>query len=34
VWDNAAVQHAAAGDFALGEPRRFWRYLIEGPIPT
>ena len=34
IWDNATVQHAAAGDFAVGEPRRFWRYLIEGPAPV
>jgi alpha-ketoglutarate-dependent taurine dioxygenase len=34
MWDNAAVQHAARGDFPLGEPRRFWRYLIEGPAPV
>ena len=33
VWDNASVQHKASGDFPLGEPRRFWRYMIEGPIP-
>jgi alpha-ketoglutarate-dependent taurine dioxygenase len=33
VWDNASVQHKAAGDFPLGEPRRFWRYMIEGPVP-
>jgi taurine dioxygenase len=33
VWDNAAVQHRAGGDFAMGEPRRFWRYMIEGPVP-
>jgi taurine dioxygenase len=33
VWDNAAVQHKASGDFRVGEPRRFWRYMIEGPVP-
>jgi taurine dioxygenase len=33
VWDNAAVQHRASGDFEVGEPRRFWRYMIEGPVP-
>ena len=33
VWDNASVQHKASGDFPLGEPRRFWRYMIEGPVP-
>jgi taurine dioxygenase len=33
VWDNAAVQHRASGDFRVGEPRRFWRYMIEGPVP-
>lgn len=33
VWDNASVQHKAGGDFALGEPRRFWRYMIEGERP-
>jgi len=34
AWDNASVQHAASGDFPVGEPRRFWRYMIEGPIPA
>ena len=34
VWDNSAVQHKAGGDFPVGEPRRFWRYMIEGPRPT
>jgi len=34
VWDNASVQHKAAGNFALGEPRRFWRYLIAGAAPA
>jgi alpha-ketoglutarate-dependent taurine dioxygenase len=34
IWDNAAVQHAARGDFPVGEPRRFWRFLIEGPVPV
>jgi alpha-ketoglutarate-dependent taurine dioxygenase len=33
VWDNAAVQHRASGDFPLGEARSFWRYMIEGPVP-
>ena len=33
VWDNASVQHKAKGDFAIGEPRQFWRYLIEGEVP-
>lgn len=33
VWDNASVQHKAGGDFKLGEPRRFWRYMIEGERP-
>ena len=33
VWDNASVQHRASGDFAVGEPRNFWRYMIEGPAP-
>jgi alpha-ketoglutarate-dependent taurine dioxygenase len=33
VWDNAAVQHRASRDFAVGEPRRFWRYLVAGPVP-
>ena len=33
VWDNTRVQHAASGDFPVGEPRRFWRYLVEGPVP-
>ena len=34
VWDNATVQHKASGDFKVGEPRRFWRYLIEGGRPV
>jgi len=34
MWDNAAVQHRASGDFAVGEPRRFWRYLVAGPVPV
>ncbi len=33
VWDNASVQHKARGDFVKGEPRRFWRYMIEGEAP-
>jgi alpha-ketoglutarate-dependent taurine dioxygenase len=33
VWDNAAVQHRASGDFRLGEARSFWRYMMEGPVP-
>ena len=33
VWDNVAVQHRASGDFPVGEPRNFWRYMIEGPVP-
>ncbi len=34
VWDNGSVQHKAGGDFPIGEPRRFWRFMIEGPVPT
>ncbi|MET1003871.1 MAG: TauD/TfdA family dioxygenase [Acidimicrobiia bacterium] len=34
VWDNASVQHKAGGDFPVGEPRRFWRFMIEGPVPA
>jgi alpha-ketoglutarate-dependent taurine dioxygenase len=34
IWDNASVQHKASGDFPVGEARRFWRYMIEGPIPA
>ena len=34
IWDNASVQHKASGDFPVGEPRNFWRYMIEGPIPA
>jgi alpha-ketoglutarate-dependent taurine dioxygenase len=34
VWDNASVQHRASGDFEVGQPRRFWRYLVEGPVPV
>ena len=33
IWDNASVQHKAAGDFPVGEPRNFWRYMIEGDVP-
>jgi taurine dioxygenase len=34
VWDNVSVQHKASGDFAVGEPRRFWRYMVEGETPV
>jgi alpha-ketoglutarate-dependent taurine dioxygenase len=34
VWDNASVQHRAGGDFPVGEPRRFWRFMIEGSVPA
>jgi alpha-ketoglutarate-dependent taurine dioxygenase len=34
IWDNASVQHKASGDFEFGEPRRFWRYMIEGSKPA
>jgi taurine dioxygenase len=34
IWDNASVQHRASGDFPVGEPRRFWRYMIDGPRPV
>lgn len=34
VWDNVSVQHKASGDFPVGEPRNFWRYMIEGPVPV
>jgi len=34
VWDNASVQHKAGGNFKLGEPRRFWRYMIAGARPA
>jgi taurine dioxygenase len=34
VWDNASVQHKAGSDFPVGEPRRFWRYMIAGERPT
>jgi alpha-ketoglutarate-dependent taurine dioxygenase len=34
IWDNAAVQHRASGDFAVGQPRRFWRFMVEGPQPS
>ena len=33
MWDNSAVQHKASGDFPVGEPRRFWRYMVAGPVP-
>ena len=34
IWDNASVQHKASGDFPVGEPRHFWRYMIDGPAPV
>jgi alpha-ketoglutarate-dependent taurine dioxygenase len=34
IWDNASVQHKAAGDFPVGQPRNFWRYMIEGDAPV
>jgi alpha-ketoglutarate-dependent taurine dioxygenase len=34
VWDNASVQHRASGDFEVGQPRRFWRYMVEGASPA
>ena len=34
VWDNASVQHKARGNFTLGEPRCFWRYMIAGERPA
>jgi taurine dioxygenase len=34
VWDNASVQHKAGGNFKVGEPRRFWRYMIAGERPA
>jgi taurine dioxygenase len=34
VWDNASVQHKAGGNFRIGEPRRFWRYMIAGGPPA
>jgi alpha-ketoglutarate-dependent taurine dioxygenase len=34
IWDNASVQHRASSDFPVGEPRRFWRYMVEGPVPV
>jgi taurine dioxygenase len=34
VWDNASVQHKAGGNFRKGEPRRFWRYMIDGGVPA
>lgn len=34
IWDNASVQHKASGDFPVGEPRRFWRYMVEGSRPV
>ena len=34
IWDNASVQHKAGGDFPVGEPRRFWRYMIAGDRPA
>jgi len=33
MWDNASVQHRASGDFPVGEPRRFWRYMVAGSRP-
>jgi alpha-ketoglutarate-dependent taurine dioxygenase len=34
VWDNASVQHKAGGNFRLGEPRLFWRYMIASAPPA
>jgi taurine dioxygenase len=34
VWDNASVQHKAGGNFKVGEPRRFWRYMVAGLRPV
>jgi taurine dioxygenase len=34
IWDNASVQHKANGDFPVGEPRQFWRYMIAGSAPV
>ena len=34
IWDNASVQHRASGDFPVGEPRRFWRFMIAGSKPV
>jgi alpha-ketoglutarate-dependent taurine dioxygenase len=34
AWDNIALQHRAKGDFPLGEPRLFWRHMIEGSRPV
>lgn len=34
IWDNRSVQHKAAGNFRIGEPRRFWRYMIAGEQPV
>jgi alpha-ketoglutarate-dependent taurine dioxygenase len=34
VWDNRSVQHKAGSDFCVGEPRRFWRYMIAGERPV
>jgi alpha-ketoglutarate-dependent taurine dioxygenase len=34
VWDNASVQHKAGGNFKVGEPRNFWRYMIAGARPA
>lgn len=33
AWDNASVQHKAGGNFKVGEPRRFWRYMVSGERP-
>lgn len=33
VWDNASVQHKAGGNFKVGEPRRFWRYMVSAERP-
>ncbi len=34
AWDNASVQHKAGGNFKVGEPRRFWRYMVEAGRPV
>jgi len=28
------VQHKAGGNFKVGEPRRFWRYMVAGTRPV
>ena len=32
--DDTYTEYPASSDFPLGEPRRFWRFMIEGAAPV